>query len=258
LKAILYVAGRGSRLGPAHADSHKVLLRFGDKTLLGWHAEHLVSVGASELVVVTGHAERLVEAEIAELRERSELAKLTIRTIHNPDWLEGSILSLAVSLPEIEPGDDGTWLMDGDVLYPADMLRRLRLSPHPTALLIDTAYSTADDDPVLVAVVDGRPVDFRKKWTGTADLVGESVGFFKIGHDDVDALIGHTRRRLAAGRRADSYDDVLRDLVLESRFGFEDVTGIPWTEIDFPADLVKARREILPAILRTVAIADGS
>ena len=24
------------------------------------------------------------------------------------------------------------------------------------------------------------------------------------------------------------------------RFGFEDVTGLPWTEIDFPADVAKA------------------
>ena len=25
------------------------------------------------------------------------------------------------------------------------------------------------------------------------------------------------------------------------RFGFEDVTGLPWTEIDFPEDVVRAR-----------------
>jgi choline kinase len=29
-------------------------------------------------------------------------------------------------------------------------------------------------------------------------------------------------------------------------FGYEDVTGLPWIEIDFPEDVVRARDEILP------------
>jgi choline kinase len=31
-------------------------------------------------------------------------------------------------------------------------------------------------------------------------------------------------------------------------FGFEDVTGLPWIEIDFPEDAARATDEILPAI----------
>ena len=39
-------------------------------------------------------------------------------------------------------------------------------------------------------------------------------------------------------------------MVLAGRFGFEDVTGMPWTEIDFPNDVGRAREEVLPAIAR--------
>jgi len=46
----------------------------------------------------------------------------------------------------------------------------------------------------------------------------------------------------------DSYDDVLRALVLADRFGYVEVTGMPWTEIDFPDDAQRARDVILPAI----------
>jgi choline kinase len=52
---------------------------------------------------------------------------------------------------------------------------------------------------------------------------------------------------VGAGRAA-SYDDVLRKLVQAGRFGHEDVTHFPWTEIDFPGDVERARREVLPAI----------
>ena len=31
-------------------------------------------------------------------------------------------------------------------------------------------------------------------------------------------------------------------------FAVEDVTGLPWVEIDFPEDLEKARSEILPRL----------
>jgi hypothetical protein len=50
-----------------------------------------------------------------------------------------------------------------------------------------------------------------------------------------------------AGRVA-SYDDVLRRLVQAGRFGHEDVTGLPRTEIDFPTDVERAIHEVLPAI----------
>jgi choline kinase len=38
--------------------------------------------------------------------------------------------------------------------------------------------------------------------------------------------------------------------VLAGRFGFEDVTSLPWTEIDFPEDISRARDEVLPQIER--------
>ena len=31
-------------------------------------------------------------------------------------------------------------------------------------------------------------------------------------------------------------------------FGYEDITGIPWVEIDFPRDLITAERTVLPRI----------
>jgi len=168
----------------------------------------------------------------------------------NHEFDEGSVLSFHVSLPHLSAISQPMLLMDGDVLYPAAMLRRLIDSVHPTALLLDRDYSVADDDPVLVPVKGGRPIDFRKKWSGDADLVGESVGFFKIAPADVPLLQTETNRRAAgtAAQRKESYDEVLRALVVAGRFGYEDVTGLPWIEIDFPQDIERARNEVLPLI----------
>ena len=245
MKAVIYAAGRGTRLG---ADSPKVLLKFDGETLLERHVRALRECGVRELVIVTGHLREKIAAALPEIAERHGV---TAREIVNERFREGSVLSLNASLPEVESSGEPVLLMDADVLYPAAMLRRLIDSQHGTALLIDREFSTADDDPVLVPVKDGRPIDFRKQWAGAADFVGESVGFFKIAADDFPMLASETRRRSAAGADCrDSYDDVLRDLVLAGRFGFEDVTGMPWTEIDFPEDLVRARDEVIRAIAK--------
>ena len=244
MKAIICAAGRGVRLG---VKSPKILLELGGRTLLEWHALRLREAGVHNVVLVTGFMREQIAPVFPEISARHGLS---IRELVNERFQEGSVLSLAAALPEMEGSREPILLMDADVVYPAQMLERLIRSNHPTALLLDREYSSKDDDPVLVPVKDGCPFEFRKKWIGQADFVGESIGFFKIGPDDLPMLIEETRTRSAGSNVRDSYDDVLRTLVLAGRFGHEDVTGLPWTEIDFPDDLARARDEVLPRIER--------
>jgi choline kinase len=49
----------------------------------------------------------------------------------------------------------------------------------------------------------------------------------------------------------------MRDVILETpAFGLADATGLPWIEIDFPADLRRAQREILPRLVSLPPAAD--
>ena len=246
MKAIIYAAGRGMRL---QADVPKILLEFGGRTLLEWHALRLREAGVREVVLVTGHLREKIAKLFPDITARHGLA---IREIINPRFNEGSILSLKSSLSEIEHSTEPVLLMDADVLYPPEMLKRLIASSHRTALLLDRQFSTSDDDPVLVPVKDGRPIDFRKLWSGEADFVGESIGFFKVAPEDFPILVDETEMRSRGPECADSYDDVLRAMVVAGRFGYEDVTGLPWIEIDFPEDIVHARDEVVPAMTNRV------
>ncbi|MHC1768784.1 MAG: NTP transferase domain-containing protein [Verrucomicrobiia bacterium] len=245
MNAFIYAAGAGRRLGPELGRKPKILLEIGGRTLLEWHACRLREAGISQVFVVIGFKAELVCSQCADLEAKYGLS---LRPILNPDFTEGSVLSFEVSLSQLRQQTEPVLVMDGDVLYPAALLRRLIHSPHRTALLLDRAYSTADDDPVLVPVQDGRPFEFKKGWTGQTDLVGESIGFFKIDPVDLPALEQATRRRTAGNRRTESYDEVLRDMVTEGRFGYEDVTGTPWSELDFPGDVEYATNHVLPLI----------
>jgi choline kinase len=246
MKAIIYAAGRGTRL---QSDSPKILLEFGGRTLLEWHALRLREAGVREVVLVTGYRREQIAELLPGICTRHDVA---VREIVNSRFAEGSLLSLRVSLPEIETSSEPVLLMDADVFYPTGMLDRLIGSPHETALLLDREFSTEDDDPMLVPVKNGRPIDFRKQWSGYADFVGESIGFFKIAPADFPLLMKETLTRSRGSSCADSYDDVLRTLVLAGRFGYEDVTGLRWIEIDFPADVIHARNQLVSAIARSV------
>jgi len=243
MHAILYAAGRATRLGPTYAKCAKIMLDVGGKSLLEWHVAHLVGVGISRVFVVTGHLREQIAAMIPVLQSRY---RIRIEELVNPDFGEGSVISVSVSLPVIQAAANAILLMDGDVFYDRLVLERLLRSGHPTALLIDTAYSTIDDDPVLVPIRNGKPFEFLKRWKGKAEAVGESIGFFKLSRADIPLFIKETQARTKGKRRLESYDEIIRALVKAGRFGYEDVTGQAWTEIDFPHDVEYARNVVFP------------
>ena len=245
--AFIYAAGRGLRLGETYADTQKILLDIGGKSLLEWHVKRLTQIGIREMVIVTGFARHKIRVLLAQLQKRYGV---DIKEIVNKHYSQGSVLSVHASLPEIRKKTVPVLLMDGDVLYATDLLRKIVCSEQRTALLIDRNYLTDDDDPVLVPIRNGKPVEFLKKWQGTSDVVGESVGFFKIDPIDIPLLEEETLKRCTGERRRESYDEIIRAMVLAGRFGYEDVTGIPWTEIDYPKDVDWAWQSVYPAILR--------
>ena len=84
------------------------------------------------------------------------------------------------------------------------------------------------------------------------DFCGESVGMFKLSGDAAQQVIVQTELYLGQGRRHEPYEETIRDVLLTSprgSFAFEDITGLPWIEIDFAVDVARAETEILPRIL---------
>src|SRR5438034_10094516 len=106
MKAIIYAAGRGTRL---QSDSPKILLEFGGKTLLEWHALRQREAGVREIVQVTGHLREQVAEVLPDICARHDVA---LREIVNPRFHEGSSLSLKLSPTEIEEIHQPLQLLD--------------------------------------------------------------------------------------------------------------------------------------------------
>jgi len=247
MRAIILAAGRGVRLQmPEDSQLPKCLLRFDGMTLLERHLRMLKNAGVEDVAIAVGFRHELVEAELTRLswRPRPEL-------VINMQFELGSVLTVHAAARAMTRGGD-ILLMDADVLYDERILSALVAGNGPVnRLLIDRDFE-AGDEPVKLCLRAGVPVELRKQLAADLkfDTIGESVGFFRFDQAGARRLAALVADYVDTGRAHMPHEEAVRDLLRERSQVLEvaDVTGLPWIEIDFPNDVVRAARDVLPQL----------
>jgi choline kinase len=245
MRAIILAAGRGSRLQQAQLRP-KCLLEFGGATLLERHLQLLRDAGVAEVVLVLGFMHETVAASLRDWHG-PPLTQIVV----NPRFELGSVVTLDSAAAALRRGGD-VLVMDADVLYDERIMRSLVEGAAPVnRLLIDREFEPGAE-PVKVCVRAGAPIELRKQLGAdlACDTIGESVGFFRLSEAGAARLASIVAGYVEDGRADQPHEEALRDLLREASQVFEvaDVTGMPWIEIDFPADVERARQEILPRL----------
>lgn len=247
MRAIILAAGRGVRLQlPEDSQLPKCLLRFDGMTLLERHLRMLKNAGVEDVAIAVGFRHELVEAELTRLdwKPRPEL-------VINVQFELGSVLTVHTAARAMTRGGD-ILLMDADVLYDERILSALVAGSGPlNRLLIDRDFE-AGDEPVKLCLRGGVPVELRKQLAADLkfDTIGESVGFFRFDQGGAQRLAALVADYVDTGRAHMPHEEAVRDLLRERSQVFEvaDVTGLPWIEIDFPNDVVRAAQDVLPQL----------
>jgi choline kinase len=237
--AVILAAGVGKRLLQASGGRPKCLIELGGKSLLARLLEALAAAGVPEAAVVTGFGADAVRAAIG-----AGPPNLRVRWVLNPRYREGAILSLwaardALAGPVI--------VMDADVLCGPDMIARLVRSPHANCFLLDASVARTGEEQMLL-VRGGLVRNIVRGGAPGYEHEGESVGFLKLSAEAARLLATLLERRVAAGDTGIEHEEVYPALLAQVAVSYEAVDGMPWTEIDFPEDVVHAEREILPRI----------
>jgi len=111
--AVVLAAGRSSRMGGANKLTESV----GSVPVLARVVDAALAVGASPVVVVTGHDAPAVERAVA---------GRPVVVVSNPDWAEGMGTSLAVGIGRVTGAVDAAFVCLGDMpTVSADHLRAL-------------------------------------------------------------------------------------------------------------------------------------
>jgi choline kinase len=237
MKAIILAAGVGKRLWPITQHRPKCLIELGGKTLLGRYLEALEHAGIKQVVIVVGYKQDMIKAAVAAEAFSGEVCYLT-----NEQFRRGSITSLWMARTEMT---DDVVIMDADVLFPPLLLRKLLGSSSRTALLLDETVRQQTEE-CMAVVRGGRVIALTKSMPSEFDFAGEGVGFLKVSRLDLDDLLGSLKGPIERGELDMEYEDGLREFFATAHVGFERIGGMPWMEIDFPEDVVRAEQVVLP------------
>lgn len=229
MRAVILVAGRGMRLR-ATTELPKCLLEIGGVALIDRYVRQLDAMGIPATVVV-GFRGDSVTRRVVELAPRHAPSVVT-----NRDYELGSILSLARGL-ESATGD--ILLMDGDVLFHPDLLRRLMHAPHANALLVDVGTVFSGEE-YMAGIDAARVTELRRAAVPGHEAAGEWVGFARLDTKAVESLRAAITARIAKGETAGGYEDALASILAAHDVRCVPTDGLPWIEIDFPEDAARA------------------
>lgn len=245
MRAIILAAGVGSRLfGDDRKQPPKALMVFDGQTLLERHIRLLQELGVDGLTLVVGYRkEELVE----EARRHSPDGFLDV--VENPMYRGGPVISLWTARETLRSGEP-VLLMDADVLYHRALLERVVNADPGTVLAFDSAIDDGED-PVRICLRDGMVVEFGKQVIGNFDQIGEWPGFMRMSPDIAGHVADACEAYIENGRLDATYELAIRDVLIGQQpgaFAVVDVSDVPWVEIDFPEDLERAKKEILPQV----------
>jgi len=251
MHAIILAAGSGNRLAEFNPDGRpKCLLEFGGRSLLARQLDTLVRFGVMKATLVVGFEADLIIDHVGTLASRPEVA-----FVYNPAFEKGSVLSL-LAAHEAMTSNETVLILDADVLFHPQIMQILINSHHENCFLIDQNFAPGDE-PVKIAIGKGRMVEFRKTLPAGLkfEILGESVGFFKFDGNIASKIVQLCDGYKTEGLTGAPHEEALRDilLALPRAFAYEDISGLPWLEIDFPEDIERAVKEILPEIRQDMA-----
>jgi L-glutamine-phosphate cytidylyltransferase len=239
MKAIILAAGVGKRLWEVTQHRPKCLIEIGGRSLLHRYLESLASVGIRRAEIVVGYKQEMIRAAVEQ-----DSCGVGVKFLVNDQFHRGSISSLWIARAAF---DDDTVVMDADVLFHRDILRRLVSSPFENALLMDETVTQTGEE-CMVVVAGERVIALTKQIPDRYDYAGEGVGFLRVRHADTPRVVSSLRGYIEKNMWHMEYEDALLDYFRDVRVGHEKIGGLPWTEIDFVQDIKKAELEVLPRL----------
>jgi choline kinase len=234
-KAIVLAAGVGSRLRPFTADRPKCLLEVGGRTLLDRQLDALRQCGVTDVTVVVGYCGDQIRTRFGG----------SLRYVANERYEQtNSLYSLWLARQELA---SGALILNSDVLAPRRLFERLLASPAPDAILVELGNAFEPED--MKVRLNGRQVVDFGKHLPAEQSHAHNVGVAKFSADGARHLGDCLERLITTGHENDWAPAAFRQFATRWPLMAVDTDGLPWIEIDFVEDLVRARVDIEPTLL---------
>lgn len=254
-KVVILMAGTGQRLSNQIGPITKAMIEFEGVSLIEMNLRAFAECGIKEAVLAVGYfADKAIE------RIGSNYFGIKIRYVFNPLYaVTGSGYSLWLTCHFFR--GQPCIIFDGDQLLHKRIIHELLLSPHENCIPADTDWAGPYSEELLVLGQDGlvEHLYWEPHDKPTGNIVGEAIGFIKLGARACETFVEELDSEVPPDYNGKlplllEYNPAL-DRMLRQHIMHYVLTGdLPWTEIDFPEDLDRARREVFPKIKETNGI----
>jgi choline kinase len=232
MKAVIMVAGVGSRLTKRVKHLPKCLLTFGGETILSRNIRLLSQNGIKDIVVVSGYRAGLVQEEVGD----------TAQVVVNPFFrVTNSLASLWFADKQVDLYDD-LMIFNGDVVYEEGVLHKAMAAKTAATMLIDT--SVIENADYRLKTKDGCIIAQGKELS-VADTSGEYVGFAKLVQDVVPVYLARVRDFVETHEKYGMWWEealfAIRD-EFKMKIHVADVKGLFWAEADYIEDVERIEK----------------
>jgi choline kinase len=232
VQALILAAGEGQRLADP-LDRPKCLREVGDVPLLHHQLAALHAADVLDIVVVVGYKQARVKDSVGSWA----------RFVSNDRYAEtNSMYSFLLGERVL---DDDLLVMNSDIFCDPRMFQVL-LAADGDALLYDSS-SGDEDEQMKVQVRDGALVEMSKTLP-PGRVSGENVGILRFTRETAESAAAAAAALIAAGHDRGWLAEAVNFAAADHPITCLDIEGWPWVEIDFPADLARARDEVYPRV----------
>ena len=231
---VLLAAGTGSRLRPLTDNLPKCLLEVGGQPLLDYQLEALAAHGVEDILVVTGHA----AGEITRRYPR-------LRTLHDPEYAATNNLHSLWAARQEFAGRNFVCLHTDLLFHPA-ILGPCLESRADVCVVLDRALV---EETMKARVENNRVVEISKS-IPRAKMFGTFLGIARFSARAAAALPDVLDSLVARQENRQAYFTACVPALAAKGFPaiFTLTEGLPWVEIDSPADLQRASESVFPLL----------
>ena len=233
-KAVIVAAGTSVRMGDLARDMPKCFLQIDGKYLIEYSLDALNSYGVNDIAFVIGHQGYQFPMRLG--------SKYTY--IHDPFYM-GNMLSSWFAKGFVH-GEDFLYL-HADLLYHPSVLGIVDRVSAPIVLLVE---QTDCDGEMMKVRVDGLNLIESSKDIPIEEAFGEWTGIAKFTAEGFSEYLVEVER-LIEERQFRVYDTAAMSRLAQRKPGIIQIapfSNLPFIEIDYPEDLVRAETEVYPRL----------
>ena len=236
MRVIILAAGQGKRLLPLTTDVPKALLDIGGKTLIERQVEAFAANGLKDFVVVTGYAADKMEQALALVAAR---LNVTIITVFNPFYAVADNLASCWLLRSYMDRD--FIQVNGDNVFRGDLVARL-LEPTTQTISVAINRKEAFDADDMKVMLDGARLTEVGKTLPVDTVDAEAIGFYIFRGEGAKHYVNELELAMRDPQGLKRwFPSAIGSLAKKVPVGVVEITGLRWSEVDFPVDLQQAR-----------------